>query len=143
MSKDTRNPTSYLTDDWGLSKDPDQSDLNVPYQSDVPSPEWGGQSGVDEGAGGGYGHSSDVEVTDGAKGGMSKDDLARGFAKGERYDDGQYNQDIPARNEWDRGAGSETRAKEFTSTEGRGFDGRGHDKPSPGREAMGSSTLVG
>jgi hypothetical protein len=75
--------------------------------------------------------------------GLSQSDLERGYSKPERYDDGQYNQDIPQSNVHDRGSGSASRAAEFKSTEGKGFDGTGHDKPSPGREAMGSSKLVG
>lgn len=119
-------------------------DGNVsPSRWDMPvSPEWGyGEDGPT----GGYGHSKDCDDV-GQKGstwGLSQSDLERGYSKPERYDDGQYNQDIPQSNVHDRGSGSASRAAEFKSTEGKGFDGTGHDKPSPGREAMGSSKLVG
>jgi hypothetical protein len=146
-----RSPTSYLQDDWsgkppggdnasGVSETPDGPAPSVPFTQDAPlNPDWGM---LGEGRGG-FGHSSDVEDT-GTKSsawGMSKEDQARGYEGPERYDSGQYEQDIPQKNDWDRGAGSDTYAREHSETTGRGFDGGGNNKPSPGREALGSSSV--
>jgi len=144
MTKD-RSPTDYLSDTWGIEKSPDESDRGNPYRVDAPeSPEWGlGPKGYTS-----YGHSDDVKYDPKADTwDMSAKDVAQGYSK--PGDDAKepgvasYEQNIPTTNEWDRGSGSATRAKEFKSTEGEGFDGVGHDKPSPGREALGSSKLVG
>lgn len=120
--------------------DGENYDGNVPARWDMPiSPEWGIGP---EGNSGGFGHSRDCEVNpNGATAGMSQSDLERGYSKpaeNSRYGDGR-GQDVPPTNVHDRGAGSASRAAEFKSTEGRGFDGRGHDKSSPGEEQVGSS----
>jgi hypothetical protein len=153
MSKE-RGVSDYLQDDWGLKKggDPD-SDSGIPFRENMPpSEEWGLEK---EGSSGGYGHSSDVDAKDDYKSwpGIDKDDVARGYVPGKsdgegsvlgtRQPDGSFPQSIPDTNKWDRGAGSDSYAREHSETTGRGFDGRGNDKPSPGREAMGSSKLVG
>jgi hypothetical protein len=145
-----RNPTSYLSDDWGLKKggDPD-SDANVPYRTDVPSPEWGGQSGVNEdNAGGGYGHSDDVKFDAKASvWGMSKDEVAKGYEAGEadgqggvtetRQPYGSNPQAVPATNEWDR---THPYADERKSTTGV-YDGTGSKFTK--RTGFGSSSPTG
>jgi hypothetical protein len=150
MSKE-RTPTSYLTDDWsgtppggtnasGVEEHGDGNDNSGnPMRWDLPpSPEWGWNE--KEGKMTSYGHSDDVEDTGtrSSAWNMSKEEIAKGFEPAERYDDGQHHQDIPATNEWDRGAGSEPRAREFSSTEGREFTGVGHSK---NRSGLGSMTI--
>jgi hypothetical protein len=122
----------------GVSETPD-------YDGGVPA-RWPMPENVEYGYGkdgnsGGFGHSDDCKDV-GQKGstdGMSQADVARGYEGPAKYDDGQYQQDIPDKNIHDRGAGSETYAKEHSATTGKGFDGRGHDKP--GRGQMGSSSV--
>jgi hypothetical protein len=147
-----RGLTDYVND-WNM---PDQSgdsrknasgadssggdyEYGVPYrQESPPSPEWGGQGS--ENPGGGFGHSDDCKDT-GTKSsawGMSKEDVARGYEGPEKYDDGVYAQDIPSTNEWDRGAGSDSYAKEHAATTGRGFDGTGTSR---NRSGLGSMTI--
>jgi hypothetical protein len=82
---------------------------------------------------------------------MDRDEIAAGYSKpksdgdgsaleGPRQPGGSYPASIPSTNSHDRGSGSDVRSREF-SEEGKGFDGVGNDKPSPGREAMGSTRL--
>jgi hypothetical protein len=146
QSGDSRkNASGADTDEGG------DSERGNPYRVKMPeSPEWG--LGKDGGTS--FGHSDTVEVNkQGASWGMDKDEIAKGYSvpksDGEggvletrqRY--GSFEQSIPSTNEHDRGSGSASRAKEFKSTEGEGFDGVGNDKPSPGREAMGSREVNG
>jgi hypothetical protein len=166
MSKE-RNPLSYL-DDWGPAKplDGDAADRrsasgadigseeaaygyaapSIPFNQDVPlNPEWGM---LGKGRGG-FGHSADVESKqDYAAWDMKKSDVERGYERPGSGDAGKpgtasFEQSIPSTNEHDRGAGSDSFSREGEWAGGEGFDGVGNDKPSPGREAMGSSKLVG
>jgi hypothetical protein len=130
----------------GADSDGGDYEYGNPYRAPAPeTPEWGlGPKGYTS-----YGHSDDVkETTDVKAWGLDKDDVARGYEKPGSGGAGEpgtasFEQNIPTSNEWDRGAGSDSYAREHSATTGRGFDGRGNDKPSPGREAMGSSKLVG
>jgi hypothetical protein len=144
MTKQQRGPTDYLSDDWGIKKggDPD-SDASIPNTQDMPpNPEWGLDG--PEGSDGGYGHSSDVKNDPtAARWNMSKEDLAKGFERPGSGDAGKpgtasFEQSIPDTNVHDRGAGSESFAREGEWAGGEGFDGRGNDKPSPGRQALGT-----
>jgi hypothetical protein len=126
----------------GGSDEGENSDYGVPLRHDMPeSPQWGYSD--DKIGAGGFGHSSDCEDVGqkGATWGMSSSDVARGYEGPERYDSGIYEQDIPQTNVHDYGAGSAARAKEFKSTEGRGFDGVGNDKRNPGTQQIGSSSV--
>lgn len=119
----------------GADSDAEDSQYNVPYRAPSPeTPEWGGQGS--ETPGGGFGHSDDCKDVGqkGSTGGLSQADLERGYAKPERYDDGQFNQDVPQRNEWDR---TQSYAKEHHET--GAYDGTGSTKT--GRGLMGSSTV--
>jgi hypothetical protein len=134
-----RSPTSYLQDDWGMkppggdnasgvTETPDGPAPSIPATQDAPlNPEWG-TLGVGRG---GFGHSSDVEDsgTKSATWGMSKEDQARGYESGERYDSGQYEQDIPQKNEWNR-------AQDDIGT---GHDPKRHSNP--GGQSLGSSSV--
>jgi hypothetical protein len=153
-----RTPVSYLSDSWGMDPPggtnasgagdtPGYPAPSIPYNQDSPlNEEWGMLRKGD----GGYGHSDEVKDT-GTKSSawnMSREDQAKGFERPGSGGAGEpgtasFEQSIPTTNEWDRGAGSERFAREGEWAGGKGFDGRGHDKPSPGREAMGSSKLVG
>jgi hypothetical protein len=171
MSK-ARGLTSYL-DDWGPVKplDGDAADRrnasgtdvgseeaaygypapSVPFNQDVPlNPEWGM---LGKGRGG-FGHSEDIESKqDYAAWNMEKADVERGYSSpksdgegpvlGSRQVDGSYPQSIPSVNVHDRGAGSDVRAKEFSSTEGREFTGVGHERSSPGKQQLGSREVNG
>jgi hypothetical protein len=105
-----------------------------------------------DGNSGGYGHSSDCADV-GQKGstwGMTQAEIAAGYSKppsdGEggvlesRQVDGSYPQSLPTSNPHDRGSGSESRAKEFSSTEGKGFDGTGTTR---NRTGMGARENLG
>jgi hypothetical protein len=126
----------------GADSDGGDYEYGNPYRAPMPeSPEWGlGPKDATS-----FGHSDTVKDT-GTKSsawGMSKEDQARGYERPGSGDAGKpgtasFEQEIPERNIHDRGSGSDVRRAEFSSTEGRGFDGRGNDKPSPGREAMGT-----
>jgi hypothetical protein len=155
MAKE-RTPTSYLEDSWGMDppggtnasgagETPDYPAPSVPYNQDAPlNEEWGMLRKGD----GGFGHADEVKQTKGATWGLDKDEIAAGYSKPGSGGAGEpgtasFEQSIPTTNEWDRGAGSERFAREGEWAGGKGFDGTGHDKPSPGREAMGSSKIVG
>jgi hypothetical protein len=69
---------------------------------------------------------------------MSQSDIARGFESAEPYDNGQFDQAVPSTNEWDRGAGSDSYAREHSATTGRGFDGTGTTRT---RSGLGSMTI--
>jgi hypothetical protein len=134
------------------------ADSDAPdYDGGVPA-RWPMPENTDYGYGkdgnsGGYGHSEDCRDA-GQKAsawGMSGSDIERGFESpksdgegpllGPRQPGGSFEQSIPSSNPHNRGSGSDVRAREFADTEGRGFAGEGNDKPSPGREAMGSTRL--
>jgi len=154
----TRSPSDYLNDDWsmtppdannasGAGETPDGPAPSVPYTQRAPlTPDWG-MLGSDRG---GYGHSDDVVEVPAYKtwDDVTKDDVAQGYTKpgsGGAKEPGtaSFEQSIPDKNEWDRGAGSDSYAREHSATTGRGFDGRGNDKgPGPG-ETIGSSKIVG
>jgi hypothetical protein len=152
MAKE-RGLLSYL-DDWnmpdqsadsrrnasGADSEGDSADYNIPARAPMPEhPEWGldGPKGRND-----FGHSADVEDV-GEKGstwGMKEAEIAKGYSgPTAKYDDGQHHQDIPDKNIHDRGAGSDSYAREHSATTGRGFDGRGHDKH--GRGQMDSSRV--
>jgi hypothetical protein len=159
-----RSPTDYLSDDWGMTppggtnasgvdETPNYEDGN-PFRAKMPEhPEWGlGKEG-----GTSFGHSDDVKDT-GTKSsawGMSKDDQAKGYERGEadgegpvlgpRQVDGSFPQSIPDSNPHDRGAGSDAYAREHSATTGRGFDGRGQPKSTsnPGGQSIGSRENLG
>jgi hypothetical protein len=165
MSKD-RSPTDYLSDSWGMDppggtnasgagETPDYPAPSVPYNQDAPlNEEWGMLRKGD----GGFGHSAQVEETKGATWGMDKDEIAQGFERpksdGEggvletRQPGGSWPQAIPENYKgpgYDRGAGAETRAREFSNSEGRGFDGRGQPESTsnPGGQSLGSRANQG
>jgi hypothetical protein len=151
----TRSPTDYLRD-WdnptqsgdsrknasGADSDGGDYRWNIPYSQKMPETQDYGMYGPSDG---GFGHSDDVKDT-GTKSsawGMSKDDQAKGYERpgsGGAKEPGtaSFEQSIPQTNEWDRQE-AYSRAHNDTGV----HDGEGHDKPSPGREAMGSSKLVG
>jgi len=163
MTKE-RTPTSYLEDKWltdeegdsrknasGADSDGGDYDGGNPYRWKAPvSPEWG--IGAKEATS--YGHADDVKDT-GTKSsawGMSREDQAKGFERGEadgegpvlgpRQVDGSFPQSIPENYTGpgaDRGAGSAVRSREF-SEEGKGFDGCGKSKSTsnPGGQSIGS-----
>jgi hypothetical protein len=167
MAKE-RGLTDYLND-WNVpdqggdsrksasgagSEGTDNERAGVPFSWDMPpSPDWGMQT--KEKDDGGYGHSDDVKDT-GTKSSawsMSKEDQARGYenlkSDGEggvletRQAGGSFEQSIPDKNVHDRGAGSDSYAREHSATTGRGFDGRGKPESTgnPGGETIGSSKL--
>ena len=134
-----RTPTSYLDDEWGMTppggtnasgaEETPLSDRNNPYR--VPmgeSPDWGlSKEGMTS-----YGHSDDVKVTQGAKGGLDKSEIAQGFSRPKVGKSPEpWQQDLPQRNEWDRGAGSDVRSREFF----RG--GQGLRRPGPRHQHAG------
>ena len=162
MSKE-RTVTPFL-DDWNIREQSGDSRRNasgadssgqvdgenytggVPYQWDADKVNEDGLTTE-----GGYGHSDAVKETQDYKAwGMSKDDVAAGYERpgsGGAKEPGvaSYEQAIPDKNEFDRGAGSDSYAREHSETTGRGFDGRGRSESTsnPGGESMGSSKLVG
>jgi hypothetical protein len=150
MSKE-RGLTDYLSDDWGLKKGGDaDSDSGIPAREDMPPEPQRGYG--EDGNTGGYGHSSEVTFDPKASvWGLSKDEVAKGYEGGESDGDGaaigtrqpygSNPQAVPSTNEWDRGAGSETRSREFSSTEGRAFDGTGSKYRT--RTGFGSSSPTG
>jgi hypothetical protein len=148
-----RGITDYL-DDWKLEKQSGDSRKNaggdysgnVPYQWDANEvhPEARAQEG-------GYGHGSEVKVTDGAKWDMAKDEVAAGFERlksdGEggvletRQPHGSHPQSLPTENP---GNPTERYAREGHGETGA-HTGRGQPESTsnPGGESCGSSKLVG
>jgi hypothetical protein len=134
MAKETRTPTSYLSDDWGLAKGGDpESDGGIPFREDMP-PEPGRGYGKGDRAVGGYGHSEEVKYDPGAsRWDLSGDDLARGYSKpgDDAGEPGSASnpQGIPSSNEWNRGADFSRRdfAGEEGPDVGNGRDGKSRE----------------
>jgi hypothetical protein len=157
MAKE-RGMLDYLGD-WGKPSSPKGSEetggdggdyeYGNPYRAPMPeSPEWGlGPKDATS-----YGHSSDVKSVNLAK---DKDLLRDGYERlpsdgegsvlGTRQPDGSFPQSIPDSNPHDRGAGSDSYAREHSDTTGRGFDGRGQPKSTsnPGGQSIGSRQNLG
>jgi hypothetical protein len=142
-----RDPLAYLSD-WGVTQ-PDKGSQgyngsdggdyegNHPAAIDSGSHPLSTEEGVEYEPC--YGQDAEDAGQKASAWGMTQSEIGKGFEKVDGYDDGQYHQDIPASNQFDRGSGSDVRAKEFKATEGRGFDGRGHDKSTPGEQQIGSA----
>jgi hypothetical protein len=141
MTKE-RGPLDYL-DDWKLDKQSGDSRKNASgadndggdYSGNVPM-QWDANEVHPEARAqeGGYGHGSEVKETKGASWDMDKDEIARGYSSPKvKPTKEAWQQDIPAKNEWDRGAAY---AREHPDT--GEHTAAGNDKPSPGKEAMGS-----
>jgi hypothetical protein len=139
MSKE-RGLTDYIGD-WGKVGDKDGGDYDggVPYRDNMPpSPEYGYTE--DKIGTGGYGHSDDCKDVGqkGASWGAKQSDIERGYEPAERYDAGQFEQQIPEKNEWDRTVPySDERGRSNTGA----YTGVGNDKRNPGTQQIGSSSV--
>jgi hypothetical protein len=160
MTKE-RTPTSYLEDKWltdeegdsrknasGADSDGGDYEYGNPYRAPMPeTPEWG--IGAKDATS--YGHSDEVADT-GTKSsawGMSKDDQAKGYSRGEadgegsvlgtRQPDGSFPQSVPSTNEHDRS----DRSREFRTLEEGHHSGHDGARSSPGRQLIGSRENLG